>query len=1002
MYEVLWSRYLGLYVGHSAYAQVLVLSVYLGGMAVGGLAVADLSKRLNDPIRWYAGAEAVLGVFGLLFHVLFVAVTEYSYDVLFPGVGSAAAVGALRWGLAGLLILPQAVVLGTTFPLMAAALVRADASRPGGGVALAYLLNTLGGAVGVLLAGFGFIAWFGLPGTSVAAAVLNFSAAGLVLGFAAHGGSADATPIDSEPDATEHSAPELTSAAPGLVPILLVVAFGTALASFVYEIGWIRMLSLVLGSATHSFELMLSAFILGIAIGAWLIRRRADTSATPVRLLGWIQVGMGLAALASLPLYLGTFDVMGALVRSLSGDRGGYLLLNMGRYGLALVVMLPATVLAGMTLPMITGALLRSGRGEHTIGRVYGINTIGSVAGAGIAGLIALPLLGLKGLIIAGAAIDVALGLWLLERSSRWTGAPLTKPAAAAVTAALLCTAVGIGVQFTPDTLASGVYSARVASETDRRRSLFYQDGRTATVSAHIGTSDGVIVLATNGKPDASVGPRWIMDRRDTLPELPIPQGRDFTTQILAPAVALAHRPDARTAANVGHGSGLTATSLLTSEALERLVTIEIEPLMVEGSVVFLPANEPAFTDPRMSYVFDDAKSYFSYQRERFDVIFAEPSNPWVSGIASLFTKEFYERISEFLGDGGVLGQWVQIYELDDDLVLSVVAALDEVFPSYRAYLVGDADLAIVASADPDLAWPDWSVVEGDAFRTMTVGAPPFRGQHMEPLFLFDEETLRPVLDRGVEPNSDYRPVLDLGAERARFEDSFAAGVYSLATSRVNLQRYVSNRPLDRRAFMLPPAYGLAPTVSNERGAWLREAMRVGGGVAPDEFPEWEEELVHLQTFFLLTGSSVQLGSWETWSSGFIRAENSLHWGLTEWVDSAFYENVYAFLDRGGAPVEARASVDLMHAFGVGDWSRAATAADRLVDPVGVGERWVPPDVLLDVAVLAYLEVGRPEAARTALRRLVPRTGRPSWHLRDRILSALVDAAMADSDGSAR
>ncbi|MGB1658493.1 MAG: spermidine synthase, partial [Longimicrobiales bacterium] len=141
VYEVLWSRYLGLYVGHSAYAQVLVLTVYLGGMAVGSMAVADVSKRLPNPLRWYVGAELALALFGLAFHTVFVAATNWSYDSVFPAIADASWVGSIRWALAGALILPQAIVLGMTFPLMAAGLVREDPTHPGARVADAYTLN---------------------------------------------------------------------------------------------------------------------------------------------------------------------------------------------------------------------------------------------------------------------------------------------------------------------------------------------------------------------------------------------------------------------------------------------------------------------------------------------------------------------------------------------------------------------------------------------------------------------------------------------------------------------------------------------------------------------------------------------------------------------------------------------------------------------------------------------------------------------------------------------
>ncbi len=1006
VYEVLWSRYLGLFVGNGAYAQVLVLSVYLGGMAVGSIAVSDFSQRLRRPLLWYAGAEVLLAVFGLCFHALFVLATETSYDLLFPTLGSARIVGALRWGVAGGLILPQAVVLGATFPLMAAGLVRADATHPGGGVARAYLLNTLGGAIGVVLAGFWMIGGLGLPGTSVAAALLNLIAAGLVwsgLRTEPH----DASGVE----AGSPAGPRSTSPAPALrlddgsgLPhwvgrparlsaLLLTVSFGTALASFAYEIGWIRMLSLVLGSATHAFELMLSAFILGLALGAWMIRRRVDRVEDPIRVLGWIQVLMGLAALVSLPLYTLSFDVVSVLVRSLPGQPGGYAAFNLSRYALCLMVMLPSTTLAGMTLPVITGSLLRAGRGERAIGRVYGVSTIGSVAGAGLAGLLALPLLGLEGLIEAGAAVDVALGLLLLLRSVRVSAGRPVALIGATAACAVIFAGIGTAVELTPTLLASGVYREGELPTEEEHRSLYYQDGRTATVSAHVGTGDGVIVLATNGKPDASIGPRWLMEGRDTLPLRPIPAGRDFTTQVLAPMVALAHRSDARTVANIGHGSGMSATSFLTSPSLERLVTIEIEPLMVEGSLVFLPANGPAFGDPRATYVFDDAKSFFAYRQERFDVIFAEPSNPWVSGTASLFTREFYERATDFLDVGGVFGQWVQIYELNDDLFLSVLAAIDAVFPSYRAYLVGDADIAIVARADGPLDDPDWSVVSGERFGALIASAPPFTPASMESLLLFDETTFRALLDRGAPVNSDYRPVLDAGAEHARFLRTHAEGAYSFVESRVDLGRALSGVEMPPAPYAMVPAYGLLSAVLWGRAAWLREALEGGGGIAPEEFPEWTDELLHMRAFLDASRGEGRVGSWEAWALGFARAEATLHWGTSGWIEPNFYGVVERFLDRADAPAEARAAVALTRSFSLGDWNGAAAAADRLVYRVAAGEGWAMPAVLMDMAVLSYVRAGSPTSARSALRGLAPRAGRSPQDLRFRLLEAIVDQA---------
>lgn len=996
-YEVAWSRYLALFVGHGAYAQVLVLAVYLGGMAVGSALVAGAAARVRRPLAWYATAEAGLGVGAWLFHPVFVAVTGWAHTSVFPALPSAGLVGAARWGVAGLMILPHAVLLGATFPLMAASLVRGDPEHPGGRVATAYLANTLGGAAGVLLAGFWAVGFLGLPGTLRGAGALNAAAAllaAVALGRRGGGGPA----------------PRLSRAGregggrSAVLPVLLAVSFGTAVASFGYEIAWIRMLSLVLGSATHSFELMLSAFILGLALGSLLIRRLSDEAGDPVRLLGLVQVAMGVAAVLTLPVYTWSFGAMATLVGTLSGPEGSYALFNAARYLLCLGVMLPATVLAGATLPLLTGTLLRQGSGERVIGQVYAVNTAGAVLGVGVAGLVALPLLGVKGLLLAAAALDVALGAWLLlgarEGTGREAGAARGGRAArgAVAAAALLLAGVGVGIRMDRQLLTSGVFRHGELPGADARRILFYRDGRTATVSAYLVREEQIIVLATNGKPDASLETRWFEPGRDTLPPRPVARGQDFTTQLLGPLVGLAHQPGPRSVANIGHGSGMTGVSLLTSPALRRLVTVEIEPAMVEGSFVFLPLNEAVFQDPRSTFVFDDAKSFFSHGRERFDLIFAEPSNPWVSGTSSLFTREFYATAARHLEPGGVLAQWMQIYEVTDDLVLSVVKALAEHFPFYRAYLVGDGDLVIVAGLGP-LPLPDWSVTASDGVRRVTAGIPPVQPQHMESLLLFDEETLRPVLARGVPANSDFHPILDQGAERARFQRRSAEGVYSLAANRFDLRRMLSGERQWPLPFAPVPARGLEPAMLWGRGAWLRAALDAGGGIAPAEHPEWEESLVGLKAFLAPMGLDDPPGDWEAWAAAFDRAERELHWGTAGWAHEAFYRRVRRYLEAAGAPPAAHAVVALLHGGATYDWAEAARGADALVGAVALGERWIRPTVLLDLAVTAYLHAGRVEDARRTLDLLAPRSGRPAGHLRNRLLEAALEEAAVRSSG---
>ncbi|HEY6967171.1 MAG TPA: fused MFS/spermidine synthase, partial [Burkholderiales bacterium] len=365
IYESVWTHYLKLYLGHAAYAQSLVLVVFMGGMALGSALCARLSTRIRNPLAAYAAVEAAIGACALTFHELFVAATDWSYATLLPALGVDSLALAAKLALACALILPPSVLLGATFPLMSAGLVRATSAR-GEAIAMLYFSNSLGAAAGVLASGFVLIAWAGLPGTLRTAGAINLALAAALALLARP--AREAAPVRAAQDKRHASA-------------LLAVALLTGLASFVYEICWIRMLALVLGSSTHAFELMLSTFILGLALGGLAVRRLVDRAAQPEAVLGWVQVAMALAALATLPVYDRTFELMEALMRGLARTDTGYLLFNLAGQGVAALVMLPATFLAGMTLPLITGTLLRAGAGERAIGQVYAANTVRAILG---------------------------------------------------------------------------------------------------------------------------------------------------------------------------------------------------------------------------------------------------------------------------------------------------------------------------------------------------------------------------------------------------------------------------------------------------------------------------------------------------------------------------------------------------------------------------------------------------------------------------------------------
>ncbi len=964
-YESVWSRYLSLFVGHSAYAQVITLVLFLGGMAAGALVVSRRTERIRDPLYAYAIVELVVGAIGMVFHDwIYLPVTGWAYESVFPALAGGAGLSAVKWLLAGALILPQSVLLGATFPLMSAGVLRRLPGEPGRVLGSLYFANSFGAAVGVLVAGFLLYSWVGLPGTLQAAAILNLlvALAGILVSRLrpiAPGRPDDPVPAGSPP-------PAGGPVPAGLPRLLLAISAGTAIASFIYEIAWIRMLSLVIGSATHSFELMLSAFILGLALGAFWVRRRADRFTNPLRTLALVQLAMGAFALLSLALYASSFTWAGTLLAAVARTDQGYALFSLSKYALCLAIMLPATFCAGITLPLITRVLLGTGAGERAIGAVYGANTFGSILGIAAAGLLLMPLLGLKGLLILGGLLDMALGVLILVwLASRRPAAATPRAALAGLLAtAVVVVAAALGTRLDPDRLASAVFRQGAAA-LDRGRIMLYQaDGRTATVHAFQAGRGGPRVISTNGKPDGSLAPVWFTGctadgAREAI-------GGDDATQMLLGLMPLAFRPGARTGAVIGHGTGMTSHFMLASPALEELVTIEIEPRMVDGSRIFEPANRRVFEDPRSRHVFDDAKSHFAATSRRYDLILSEPSNPWVSGVSGLFTQEFYQRVTPYLAPGGIFGQWLHAYELSDALVLSVLAALDRAFADYRVYAVSSHDILVVAVAEGTVPEPDWSVARLDGIAEDLCHFHPLRPADLDATLLADKAGLQAVLTAVSSPNSDFYPVLDLGAEQARFTQRSASGIMALDGGVVPLGLAEGGPVLGPDSVRVTALGSVEGPRQRALAAWLR--WYAWGAGRNDPSPVGGDEAARFRHagFRQALEAGEPPTSWGQWALAFAAVSEDLHAGTRRWADERFFAAVEAYLERARAPREPRAAVAFHRALAGGDLAAALDPARQLITSLRAGHLWLPADQLLDGAVLALLEAGEPREARAA------------------------------------
>jgi spermidine synthase len=803
IYESIWSQYLKQFLGHAAYSQTLVLVIYMGGMALGSWLAAVWANRVRNLLLWYAIVEIALGALAFVFHDFFIRYIDTSFSAILPFLSKPALISVYKWGSSALIILPQSMLLGATFPLMAGGILRRFPGLSGYKTSFIYFVNTLGASIGVLISGFYLVREWGLKGAiisggiidlfvgiSILALCLNDRAVG-VGSVVKSGGNDDGvdnnsintnisaninTSIntnDTNPDdintadddelndiAAINAKSNVIFAIPDkredYYP-LLFVACGTAVASFMYEIGWIRMLSLVLGSSTHSFELMLSAFILGLALGSFFVRNKLDSVKNAPRFLGIAQIVMGASAIATLFTYGSLFKIMVFTIDALDRNASGYVLFNIISHLICVITMLPSTICAGMVIPLIIHMLYRRGYGEAAIGKVYAVNTAGGILGviAAVWGL--MELTGLKYLITIGGAIDMAIGLYVLYKFSE-TKQSLTRTIAQPACLIILVAAAAFS-NLDPVLASSGVF--RYGSISKAKRVVGHIDGKTASITLF--KSGDNLVLSTNGKPDASVGFKE-------------EYSSDEYTMALLGVLPMSVRPEMRTAAVIGMGAGMTAHYMLYDPTLESLDVVEIEPAMAKLAKKIGPKVENTFKDPRCHIRFDDAKTFFSAQNRTYDVIVSEPSNPWVSGVSGLFSKEFFSHIRRHINDGGILVQWFHKYEADITILVSILKALGESFPQYELYMAG-SDLIVIAAKDEntDISLKrDVFMYEPISDNMKKMG---FAGLDDFRLIRYADKTFfDPFIKsyKAAPANSDYHSYVDLYAAKHRFMGSSA------------------------------------------------------------------------------------------------------------------------------------------------------------------------------------------------------------------------------------
>ncbi len=659
IFEVIWTRLLLLTLGATSIAVGAVLGAFMGGMAIGSaLAGRGFFSRRN-PVVTYAFLEGWAGLYGLG--------TPFFLELV------AVASPVVQFILGLIVLLPATIAMGASLPILSRAFGKGS-PWPAVEVGRLYAINTAGAVVGPLLAVFYLFPTFGLSQTVLIAAGADML---VFLGLIA---SRKVFPewrrpeVDKIPPPDESHRPQ--------TPLLAAVVVSGATA-MVYEVAWTRTLSIIFGSSVYGVSIMLSTFLSGIAAGSalasfWIRRRnKPATLAAPA----WLLAGSAIGAFVSLMVARNLPFLFVNLYRSFPEQD---LALFLTQFAVSALLMLPATLCLGAMLPAATDVCASP---KADLGRqvswLYTSNLLGSTAGTLIAASLLIAQFGIELSVRIAAVLGLALALAMIAKARRSGFSP---PAVATLTGTLLVI-IGIdpsggpvakGFGFYNDPLAYNQYdTAGLRRVVAAHQHVYYRDGATATVSVQ--KVERYILLRINGKTDASNGPG------------------DLDTSLM-----LSHLPlmvsDAKRVALIGWGSGVTAGGVLSHD-IDRVDAFEIEPAVVEASRYFDKLNGKPLEDPRLRLIMGDARTRLERSETNYDLIISAPSNPWLTGVANLFTKDFFELVASRLEPDGLLCQWFHLYGMSEASTRSLLATFRSSFPHILVFK--ERDLIMLGSRKP-------------------------------------------------------------------------------------------------------------------------------------------------------------------------------------------------------------------------------------------------------------------------------------------------------------
>lgn len=680
IYQIGWTKNLSYVFGTSIYASGTVIACFMAGLAIGSFIFGREADKSHNPIRLFAYVEVGLGMSALMLIFLF-DILPVPYAMLHKIFEGGMLMNFMLFLLSFIVLIIPTSLIGGTFPIMNRIYTH-KIKTVGKDVGIVYSADTIFAALGAISAGFILLPLLGINKTVTFAAAIN-----ILVGVYLYKISGDIDWTGYIKKITKTGSTSVRARVKNMSEFMdrtsRVVFLGFFLSGFAAltaEIVWIRFLSLILGTSIYALSIITSSFLIGLALGSFIISKYMDRIKYPITIFAFVEMGIGLSAILIM-LFIDKLDVPYLMLYHTFDSF--YPFMASLFIVIFLVIMVP-TSLMGTTMPLVSKIISRQFRCVGTeIGVIYTSNTLGAIFGTVYATFILIPIVGMTKAGAIGASTSIFIGLLLFSISEyKWK----TKFYSLAGVSIILCVYLAT-ISINP--LFAGVYYHgtqledvnswnNMKSDTEL---VYYEEGLYGLVS--VVRNKDYIALRIDGKSESSNVPLELVTEHQ-LAYIPLFASSDPKDVML-----------------IGLGGGFTLDTITNFDNVESIDVVEINPRLAKvADEYFSEYNNYALHDHRVNLIIDDGRNHLAANNKKYDVIISQPSNIWLSGEAGLFTEEMYEIAIDHLNEGGIYGQWMPFYEQDTDDFKIFMATFDEAFPYTTLWIVG-YDAILVGSTQP-------------------------------------------------------------------------------------------------------------------------------------------------------------------------------------------------------------------------------------------------------------------------------------------------------------